>query len=273
MKDAYYFSHDSNAHNDPKILALRIEQGWAGVGLYWTFLEILRDMPDYKYSLTNNYLKELELRLSTAQATLETWLEHACNIGLLVKQNGFLYSESFLRRMGEVDTLRKKLSDAGKKGGIKSSQAKARLKPPSSNKVKESKGKESKEKESKEKENIPQSIYYFYAKNIKAGAAQDAIKNINKRLKEGFTKEDLIGRINTYKKQIIEKPTDFLIQANNFFGEKARFKDFEPIKIIEYGLPNPECNMCKGQGKYLIQHTGRIEICQCRIKKCIKNDT
>jgi len=139
VKDAYYFQHDSNAHNDPKMLALRIKQGWEGIGLYWAFLEILRDLPGYKYECSNSYIKEIELRLSTPQATLEAWLKQACDVGLLVQKDGFLYSESFLRRMEEIDFKRAKLSEAGRRGGLKSSQAQARLKPPSSSKVKESK--------------------------------------------------------------------------------------------------------------------------------------
>ena len=142
MKDAYYFQHDSNAHNDPKMLSLRISCGWEGVGLYWTFLEILRDIPNYKYLMTNNYLKEISLRLSLAQATLEAWLKQACETGLLVQRDGFLYSESFLRRMIEIDKKRVKLSEAGRRGGLKSSQAQARLKPGSSSKVKDSKVKD-----------------------------------------------------------------------------------------------------------------------------------
>ncbi len=142
-KDAYYFQHDSNAHNDPKMLALRIKCGWEGIGLYWTFLEILRDMPGYKYVLTNGYIEELELRLSTPQATLEAWLKQACEGGLLVKKDDFLYSESFIKRMEEIDERRALLVAAGRRGGLKSSQAKARLKPPSSRKGKESKVKES----------------------------------------------------------------------------------------------------------------------------------
>ena len=139
MKDAYYFQHDSNAHNDPKMLAMRIKKGWEGIGLYWTFLEILRDLPGYKYECSNGYIAEIELRLSTAQATLQAWLNEACEIGLLTKKDGFLYSESFLRRMEEIDEKRAKLSEAGRRGGLKSSQAQARLKPPSSRKGKESK--------------------------------------------------------------------------------------------------------------------------------------
>lgn len=119
-----------------------------------------------------------------------------------------------------------------------------------------------KTKESKELSG--QEVYDYYAKTIKAGAGDDAIKNIDKLLKTGVSKEDLIGRIDAYKKQLIAKPTDFIIQANNFFGEKARYKDFAPIKKVEYAPADPNCKACQGAGKL---QTGEGIIIRCA---CVK---
>lgn len=47
-KEAYYFSHDTNARNDPKILALRDNWGVEGYGIYWVLIEMLRESNDYK---------------------------------------------------------------------------------------------------------------------------------------------------------------------------------------------------------------------------------
>lgn len=46
-KDAYFFSHDCNARNDPKILALRSVYGAEGYGVYFMLVEILREQPEY----------------------------------------------------------------------------------------------------------------------------------------------------------------------------------------------------------------------------------
>ena len=51
MKDAYYFSHDSNASKDPKIMSLIMAQGMKGYGIYWRIIEILRESGDYMLSL------------------------------------------------------------------------------------------------------------------------------------------------------------------------------------------------------------------------------
>ena len=85
---------------------------------------------------------------------------------------------------------------------------------------------------------ISNEIYSYYAKTIKAGAKEDAIRNITRLLKT-VSKEELIGRIDAYKKQLKGDP-QYYIQANNFFGKAARYKDFEPIKPILKKEPEPQ---------------------------------
>lgn len=134
MKDAFYFPHDANAHEDHKMLALRVKCGWEGIGLYWTFIELLRSAPTYTYPFD---LATLELGLSTPQATLKPVLEVCFEAGLLVKKDGFFYSDSLTRRMADADAKRLRLSEAGRKGA----RLKAGLSHPSA-------GKEKKRKES-----------------------------------------------------------------------------------------------------------------------------
>lgn len=38
---AIYFSHDTNASNDPKIRDLRVNYGWSAVGIYWAIIETM----------------------------------------------------------------------------------------------------------------------------------------------------------------------------------------------------------------------------------------
>ena len=42
-----YFSHDSNARNDDKLIRLRMKHGAAGYGVYFMILERLREETDY----------------------------------------------------------------------------------------------------------------------------------------------------------------------------------------------------------------------------------
>ena len=117
-------------------------------------------------------------------------------------------------------------------------------------------------------EDTATSIYNYYSKTIKPGAKEDAIKNISKLLKTGVSKDDLLGRIDAYKAQLLKDKTDtkFYIQANNFFGEKARYKDFAPqeskLKAVD-----PNCPTCKGTGFVYNQSISKNEFCRCRIKE------
>ena len=54
MKDAYYFSHDSNARHDPKILEMRAAYGAKGYGWYWMIIEILRDQEAYRIKVKDS---------------------------------------------------------------------------------------------------------------------------------------------------------------------------------------------------------------------------
>jgi hypothetical protein len=52
-KDAYYFSHFSNARNDSKIIKLRRIFGIEGYGIYFMLLEVLREQTDFKLPLAS----------------------------------------------------------------------------------------------------------------------------------------------------------------------------------------------------------------------------
>lgn len=60
-----YFSHDSAARDDEKILALRMKHGWEGYGLYWALVEKLREATDYKLTTDYNVIA-YDLRVSSA---------------------------------------------------------------------------------------------------------------------------------------------------------------------------------------------------------------
>lgn len=50
-KDAFWFSHDSNAKDDIKSMKLIDQLGLEGYGIYWVLIETLRDQADYKYPI------------------------------------------------------------------------------------------------------------------------------------------------------------------------------------------------------------------------------
>ena len=51
-KDAYYFSHDANAQDDPKLMQLIEQMAMEGIGIYWCLIEKLRAEKDYTLPLS-----------------------------------------------------------------------------------------------------------------------------------------------------------------------------------------------------------------------------
>ena len=54
-KDVYYFSHDCNARNDEKILAMRSVYGLEGYAMFFMIVEIMREQNEYKLEM-NKYI-------------------------------------------------------------------------------------------------------------------------------------------------------------------------------------------------------------------------
>jgi len=111
MKDAYYFSHDSNAKDDPKIMLLIDDLGLEGYGIYWVLIELLRDQPDYRYEL--RYIKNIARKYNTSDKKV---VEVITAYELFIIDDEIFYSMSLINRMEKLDNLRKTRSNAGKKG-------------------------------------------------------------------------------------------------------------------------------------------------------------
>ena len=154
-KDAYYFSHDSNAHKDPKVLKLRAKFGWEGYGIYWAIIETLREQQGYNWPSNDKEL--LSFSFANGEAMVNQIIDHCIDIGLLEDDGEYIYSESLLKRMNLYEEKRKKRVEAGKKGAQKrwnNNDSKVNQKQSYSNAIGEpmalhGKGKESKVKESK----------------------------------------------------------------------------------------------------------------------------
>lgn len=119
MKDAYYFPHDSNAKDDPKIVLLIEQMGLEGYGIYWVLIETLREQPEYRYPLA--LLPALARRFLTSKEKVAIVVD-GYNL-FEIENKEFFLSPSLCRRMAIIDTKRKRLSDAGKKGRAKQLQA------------------------------------------------------------------------------------------------------------------------------------------------------
>jgi hypothetical protein len=110
-KDSFYFSHDSNARNDIKIVKLRRKLGMAGYGIYWCIIEILREEADHKMKLTD--LDDIAFNLGV---DIETIGDIIKSFGLFSIMGEYFQSDSLVRRMEIYNQTKTKLSEAGKKG-------------------------------------------------------------------------------------------------------------------------------------------------------------
>lgn len=146
-KDSYYFSHDSNAKDDPKCVLLIDQLGLEGYGIFWVLVETLRDQPCYEYPV--NLLPALARRyLTTAEKMLAVVKSYEL---FTIKEDKVFFSESLIKRMLPLEEKRKKAKNAA---DIRWSNANALQTHSKCNtsamlsKVKKSKGEEIKNKES-----------------------------------------------------------------------------------------------------------------------------
>jgi hypothetical protein len=108
-KEAYYFSHDSNAKDDPKILQLRMELGWEGYGLFWALIELLRNESDYRM---RTHYKSIAFALQTQEDTIKKLIN---DFDLFVINEQYFWSESLLKRMELKEERSEKARESAKK--------------------------------------------------------------------------------------------------------------------------------------------------------------
>lgn len=104
IKDAYYFPHDSNARNDPNILAMRSVYGWQGYGWYWMLIEMMREQSDYRLPLNKYMIDALAMQMQCDRNAAQKFIDDCVKeFQLLASDGSFLWSESLLRRMAKYD--------------------------------------------------------------------------------------------------------------------------------------------------------------------------
>ena len=114
-KDSYYFPHDSNAKDDPKIVVMVEEMGLEAYGIFWVLIELLRDQPNYKYPL--KLLPAMARRYNTTFEKMKNVVNNYC---LFEVENGeFFFSYSLITRMEAYDRKREIARKAGKKSAQK----------------------------------------------------------------------------------------------------------------------------------------------------------
>ena len=181
-KDAYYFSHDSSAHSDPKITNMLMELKAEGYGVYWVIIEMLRSDANYVLNMSNCNAIAYQ-----AHSTIDVVQKVLQNYGLFTTtDSGDFWSESLVKRMEHLNAKRAVLSINAKK---RWSNAKAmqKHKPSECSKVKQSKVKQSKVKEVNNNKTLPRvSLFSFnplWDKYPKKQGKHEALIHFNAQIK------------------------------------------------------------------------------------------
>lgn len=117
MKEAYYFSHDSNAHRDEKILMMRAEHGWEGYGIYWALIEMMFESADtaLHHDKTKGVALNYNIDITLLNSVITTCIENE----LFESNDVVFWSNSLIKRKEKLLESRRNKSEAGKKGMAK----------------------------------------------------------------------------------------------------------------------------------------------------------
>lgn len=226
-KETYYFSHDSNALTDTKILNMRADYGLEGYGLYWVIIEMMRNEEDYKLTLNKNTYRAIKT-LTNTTIDIEKFIKDCLEDYELFKQeNEKFYSNSLLRRMQEKDKKSAIAREKAEKRWNRNTTDMQQQCISNANKEKENKEKENKKNKIKEIENKRNKIKDIYNSNCTNLSQVQKLTDKRNKAIDNFIKEFTEEQF----KQICQKAntTDFLIGKNDK-GWKA---DFDFIMRID----------------------------------------
>lgn len=111
MKKQGYFSHDSNARSDEKILNLRMALGAEGYGIYFMLLERMREDPDYM-SIKDYNMLAFDFRVDAAKVKR---VVEEFGLFTFTDDGKRFYSKSFNQRMNAKDVQKNSISEARRK--------------------------------------------------------------------------------------------------------------------------------------------------------------
>lgn len=145
--ESFYFPHDYNARNDPKMIALRMKEGMEGLGIYWAIVELLYEEGGFAM------LSECERIAFDLRVKEERVKRVVINYQLFRNDGTKFWSESCLRRIEQRNAKSNKARESALEGwNRRKLDANALQTHSEGNAIKERKGKEKKREERKEEE-------------------------------------------------------------------------------------------------------------------------
>ena len=214
MKETFYFSHDYTSRADEKIKELTYQTGMEGYGIYWAIIEDLYQ--------NDNVLKCDYARISYDYHCSSDLVEKVVESFNLFKiKNDTFSSISIQKRLElrEAKSLKAKQS-AEKRWGSNANASKSHN---SRNAIKESKGKEIKLNiDSNKLLSVFNSILGKKARVI----PEKAKKQLKARLKEGYTKEDIVNALRNASKDQHHLDTNYKYLTLEFITRPDKLERF-----------------------------------------------
>lgn len=125
QKESYYFPHDYNAVNDPKVMGLLNQFGAVGYGVYWRLIEMLHEDRNHKLPFEQYIYISVSITMKLTPKEIEEIIYACINPYRLFDADGVLFwSERVLRNIAIREEIIKAKSKAGKESARKRKEEK-----------------------------------------------------------------------------------------------------------------------------------------------------
>lgn len=110
-----YFPHKAGARNDPKLVKVLVKYKHAGIGIWWSLLEILRESEGYKWPVDAVSELALQLHIDDTELTQILAFFKDKKVELLKVENGYFYSPGLVENMIEMIAKSDKARESSRK--------------------------------------------------------------------------------------------------------------------------------------------------------------
>ena len=247
-KETYYFSHDYNSRNDPKIVKVQMNMGIEGIGLYWCTIEMLYEQSGYLN------LNEIESHAFALRTKPELLTRLISDFDLFANDKTRFWSESVLRRLKLRNEKSLKAQNSANSRWQAGKDANAMRTHSEGNAIKERKGNKIKVKEIV---NIPFNEFWnLYDKKISSKKAEVLWNNLS-----NDERVNAIDHIPKYKasqpdKQFRKDPATYL--NNKSFNDEIVQNGKQISSYQQKGFSNKQAGAA-GYGSELSEMLTELE--------------
>nr|DAH16474.1 MAG TPA: protein of unknown function DUF4373 [Caudoviricetes sp.] len=228
MKKTYYFQHDYNARNDPKLQAVMIKYGLAGIGAFWCIVEMLYEQ-DGTLPITS-----IPSIAYTLHADEEMLKNIVCKMDLFECNKKIFWSRSVRKRLGlinEISDIRRKAAEkrwkSNKKSDAKAMQMQCKSNAKAQNNDANAMQTECKCNAIKEKEIKGNDIK---EDKIKEDYKEEGSSLRSEPLSTGAV--DVSVKVENYRSEEERKNREYCMAIASFFNQSVQGKQIPQIKKL-----------------------------------------